>query len=247
MQQKDSDLLDQYFNRQLDTNAAAEVQGRAATDAEFGAEFDLRRQMETWLAREPGRAAVRQTLGELGAGYFQADMSATRGAALGATWRRRLLAVAASLALLAVATWFFLSNPTATYRDYAQHDPLSMVERGPGADDPAAAAETAFNQQNYPAALAALDRVLAQKPNHPTALLYKGIALLELQQPAAARAVLLPLATGSSALRNEGTWYLALSYLQENNKDECRKALQRIPTGDRRYAAAQRLLGSFEF
>ena len=246
MQQQDSDLLDQYFNGLLAPETAAAVEARAISDTEFGAEFDFRRQMETWLQQEAGRSAVRETLRTVGTDYFQAPLSATPGKQpFLVKWRRTVMAAATALAVLAVATWFLRPEAPLGYRDYAQHAPLSMLERGPDSDDPATAAETAFNQKNYPAALEALNRVLAQKPDHPTAQLYKGITLLELEQAAAARAVLRPLAEGTSALRGEGQWYLALSYLQENNKTECQKALQRIPPGDRRYAAAQALLEKF--
>src|SRR5690606_10037054 len=87
--------------------------------------------------------------------------------------RLRWLAAAASLALVAIAVWFITSTGGPSYRQYAQHAPLSLTLRG-AAEQAAADAEAAFNAKDYAAALSALDRLLAEQPGDPTALLYKG-------------------------------------------------------------------------
>lgn len=243
MEKNDLDLLDQYFNGQLAPEAAAAVQARSRTDAEFGAEFDLRHRMDQWLRQEAGRNALRETLSQTGAAHFKAEMQARPG---GLFRNRSALAAAAALAVIALATWFLWPAGAPAYGDYARHAPLYLVERGPGQDDPAAAAEAAFNRQDYATALTALDQVLARQPEQLTALLYKGITLLELQRPAAARAVLTPIAGGNSALRGEARWYLALSYLQEKNTAACAEALKSIASGEQRYEAAQALLKRLE-
>lgn len=243
MEKNDLDLLDQYFNGQLDPEAAAAVQARSRTDAAFGAEFDLRQRMDQWLRQEAGRNALRGTLGQLGAAHFQPEMKARPGWLLR---NRSAIAAAASVVVIALATWFLWPAGSASYSDYNQHAPLFLVERGPDQDDPAAAAEAAFNRQDYPAALTALDQVLARQPEQLTALLYKGITLLELRRPADARTILTPIAAGNSALRGEARWYLALSYLMENNATACAAALKSIETGEQRYQAAQALLKRLE-
>ena len=89
---------------------------------------------------------------------------------------------------------------------------------------------------------AALRAVLTDKPGHLTARLYEGICLLELGRPAEARAAFAPIAEGTSALQADALWYLALSYLRENDPTRCRETLLRLQAGQEHYQQAQELL-----
>lgn len=244
MNEQDIKILDDYFNGLLSPENAQAVEMRAATDAAFAQEFALRREMEVFPRRAVQRKAFAETLDTVSTGFFQQkDLNASENQSrmTARVPRLRWLAAAASLALVAIAVWFFTSTGEDSYRQYALHEPLSLTIRGT-ADQAAGAAETAFGQKDYAAALTALDRLLAAQPDDPTALLYKGICLIELDRTAEARAVLEPMANGNSALRGEARWYLALSYLKEKNKAACKTELQKIAGGDARYDQAQELL-----
>lgn len=242
MNEQDFALINDYFNGLLSAEAATSVQARAATDPEFGREFELRRQMEEFPARDARRKALAERLSVVGAEFFREnDAERTVQTRMTAKInRRRWMAVAASLLLVASAVWFMrLSQPS--YGRYAQHAPLSLTLRGT-ADEAATKAETDFNAHNYAGALAALDQLLAVQPDQVTARLYKGICLIELNRGAGAREVLEPVAGGTSALRADAIWYIALSYLKEKDNDNCRAALQRLREGDDHYETAQELL-----
>lgn len=244
MNEQDFALLDNYFNGLLAPDEARAVEDRAASEDDFGQEFALRREMEAFPRRAAQRQAFTDTLTAVGVEFFReeksekADIQAPMTARI---TRMRWLAAAASLALVAVAVWFFTSTGSPSYRQYAMHDAPSFTVRG-AADEAASEAETAFNEKNYAAALSALDRLLAEQPGDPTALLYKGICLIELDRTGEARAVLAPMASGSSALRSEAVWYVALSFLKEKNTAACRAELLKIATGEGRYGQAQELL-----
>jgi predicted Zn-dependent protease len=200
--------------------------------------------MEDFPRRAVQRQAFTNTLTTVGTGFFQEKKSKTaenQPRMSAKISRMRWLAAAASLALVVVAVWFITSTGSPSYRQYAQHDPPSFTIRG-AADQAASEAETAFNAGNYAAALSALDRLLAEQPGDPTALLYRGICLIELDRTAEARAVLAPMASGSSALRSEAVWYVALSFLKDKNTDACRAELLKIEAGEERYEQAAALL-----
>lgn len=245
MNEKDFTLLNDYFNGLLSAGDAQTVEARAATDAEFGEEFALRQDMEAYPRRAARHQEFADTLATVSTDFFQEISSETSENQPSMTARvsrtRWLMAAAAAIALVAVAVWFFTLPGTADYSQYAQHAPLSLTVRGT-ADQAASEAENAFNQKNYTAALAALDRLLAEQPDNLTAQLYKGISLIELNRTADARVVLGPMADGTSALRTEAMWYMALSYLKEKNAAACRAELSKIPPGDVRYEQAQELL-----
>lgn len=240
MEEKDIQLLDDYFNDLLPEPGRQVVLDRAAADPAFAVEFELRRQMADWPRREAGRQALAKSLDALSAAFF--DAPAADQPALKATvnWRRWVLA-AAAVVLLGVAVWFVSTPEPSLYRQYAQYSPPSFTERG-AAEAAATAAETAFNAGRYAEALTEIDRMLAARPGDLGALLYKGICLLELNRPAEARAVLEPLSQGRSALRAEAAWFYALSFLLENNRAACKAALQQLAPGEDHYDEAQKLL-----
>ena len=243
MNEQDSILLDDYFNGLLTPEARQAVGERVETDPTFAEEFNLRQQMEDWPRREARRQALAGTLGTIGGGFFAQSSTGQqprRRLTVQVNWQRWLLA-AASIAILALAVWFMSSPEPATYRQYAHYAPLALTERGTAASV-ASEAETAFNSDDYPQALTALDRLLAEQPGNSVARLYRGLCLLELNRPVEARSTLEPLAQGQSVLRADAIWYSALSYLLENNPEGCRQILARLSAGDDHYAQSRELL-----
>lgn len=244
MNEQDHILLDAYFNGLLADTEAEQIRQRVATDPLFGEAFNLRQQMEQWLLREPGREAVAETLRTTGKDFFKQEETKSPLKVSSVNWTRALL-VAASLSLLLAATWYFGSSAPPRYEQYAQHSPLAFTERGTQ-DDLRSAAEKDFSQQQYTQTLQDLDALLRQNPDDLLAGLYKGICLIELNRTTEARNVLQPIARGASALRSEAQWYIALSYLKDNNPSQCKAALLDISAGADRYETAQKLLKKLE-
>lgn len=243
MNERDITLLDDYFNRLLSEDAARAVEERAATDAVFGEEFALRQQMEAFPRLEAERKALLNTLQNVGTAYFQ-EKKAQAPPAMTVTRNntRRWMALAATLTLIAAAVWFFNRGTAPTYQQYAQHPRLSLTVMG-NTEQARTDAEAAFAQKDYARALTALEQVLSAEPDNVKAAFFRGICLLELGRSAEARPIFSTLADGSSALREDAAWYVALSYLQENKPAECRAALQKIAPGAAHYEQAQELLG----
>lgn len=233
MEEKDFTLLDDYFNGLLDEAGRRQVLQRAGTDPEFAQELALRRQMNDWLQAEPARKALRENLSALGAEYFPAKSTPLR------VVMRRLLTAAAAVLALAAAVWFFLRPSKNLYEQYAQHTPLQLTVRGAPAQ-PAAEAEAAFRRADYAEALAKLETL--STPDDALVQLYRAICLIELGRTAEARTLLQPLADGTGALRTEGQWYIALSYLKDNDLPNCQTALKRLQAGEDHYESAQELL-----
>ncbi len=245
MNERDTTLLNNYFNGLLSPPEAQQVRERADDDPVFGQEFTLRAEMEAYPRRATQRQAFTDTLVAVEKDFFQdttvEKAQSTPPMTAKVNWGRWLAAAAASLALLGGAYWFLSQSTAPEYRQYAQYAPLSLTVRGES-DNTVSAAEQAFASKNYAAALAALEQLLAQDPNNITAQLYKGICLLELDRPADARTAWNPLASGTSALKSEAQWYIALSYLKAHDNVACKSALESIEPGADRYKDAQDLL-----
>lgn len=241
MNERDTALLDNYFNELLSPEEARGVEARAAADAGFRQEFDLRKEMEAFPRKESEREALTGLLKTIGKDYFKAQIEEQPQMKVQRNNLRRWMALAASVLLVAAAVWFFRQSEAPTYREYARHAPLSLTVMGD--TQPARTeAESAFNQKDYARALAALDQLLAAEPDNPKASFYRGICLLELDRGAEARAVFEPLAAGNSALKEDATWYIALSYLKEQDKAACKSALMKIDTSSAHHAEAREIL-----
>lgn len=245
MNERDAILLDQYFNGLLTPGEARSVEARADSDPAFGEEFSLRQAMEAFPRKEAERETMVDLLKTIGKDYFKDEISDSPGLKVVRNNLRRWLALAASLALIAVAIWF-LRQPepkTPTYQEYARHAPLSLTVMGE-TEQVRTEAEAAFRQKDYSGALAALDQVLVAEPGNVKASFYRGICLLELDRTAEARAVFEPFAAGSSALREDAAWYVALSFLKEQNIEACKTELAKIRPGEAHYKEAQEILGN---
>ncbi|MFN0217102.1 MAG: tetratricopeptide repeat protein [Saprospiraceae bacterium] len=243
MNERDSTLLDNYFNGLLSPEEANDVRALTLTDTDFGAEFSLREAMEAFPRKETERVNFQDLLRSIGKDYFRDELAETPQIKVVRNNIRRWIALAASVALIATAIWFF-NQPKAQpslYNQFAQHAPLSLTVMGK-TETIKTDAEIAFAQKNHTACLAALEQVLVAEPDNIRAIFYKGICLVELGRTPEARAIFEPLSAGSSAFQEDAAWYVALSYLADNNLPAVRAILSQIAPGDAHYEDAQALL-----
>ena len=88
-----------------------------------------------------------------------------------------------------------------------------------------------------------LGKILKNDPQNSFARYYFGIALLENHQTDSSRNGLRQIYNGRSLFRYDAAFYLALSYLKENNKTQCKEWLSRIPAGAGNYHRVRELPG----
>ena len=243
MNERDTILLNDYFNGLLSPPEAQQVRERAAIEPEFGEEFALREAMEAFPRQNEKRQELGRQLSNIGKDFFQAsdgEQEQTPQMSARFNWGR-LLAAAASIALVATAYWFFSQPTLPEYKQYAKHDRLSLTVRGSN-DTLKSEAEKAYNNQEYSRALPLLEQLLAADSSYIDVRLSQGICLMEMGKTAEARQVFEQIAQGQSALRSEAIWYIALSFLKDKNYAASKTTLQQINAGDDSYEKAQELL-----
>jgi anti-sigma-K factor RskA len=246
MNEQDYSLLHDYFNGLLPEAEAEAVIQRTQTDAAFAEAFALQQEMEYFPRHQARREAFVNILQNIEKEYFtqgnnqQTTTQPTPVLRAKTNWNR-WMAIAAVMIGVAAVIWLIRPQNKLDYARFAQHSPLAIVERG-STDNNAAQAQSTFNQGQYERALPLLDQVIAAQPGLTVAQLYKGICLIELNRAAEARQILEPIADGATALKNEGLWYVALSYLKEKDLNACRNTLQRMPPDDPRYEQARKIL-----
>jgi|GEM_PF-3434888 len=157
----------------------------------------------------------------------------------------RVVAAAASMA----AIWFavyWISQPGTSAQSFAQNQLEATEILHPGTtkgqnstETKRALAITAFNQQNYEAAIREFDNIA-----DPTLedRFYHGLALLLDQKEEAAGNILGILRQEASPYQEEAQWYFALSLVLQEKMEAAKTQLSAIEAQDWKFDQAQELL-----
>lgn len=150
-------------------------------------------------------------------------------------------AVAASVVVV-MGTWFLMQND-ASYSEYNQHDTALFMERSVG-DANLKEAQEAFNAKDYKKAVTAFDKISDFRD--PELQFFYAISLIETNNYTKAQLFLDQLREGNSVYQHKAAWYLALSYLKQDKKEECKATLKEIPSDAEDFDKAQELLNDLE-
>jgi len=153
---------------------------------------------------------------------------------------RKVAMIAAAAVVIAIFVWQPWNRDL--YTKYAALEMVSTVERGDHIDSVLQKATTSFNEKDFSTAAVYLYEVVRQQPDNSFAQFHYGVALLQSGKTALARETLTVVSKGNSAFKHEADFYMALSYLKEQDTDNCKKWLQQIPAGSGNYGKAQELL-----
>jgi hypothetical protein len=242
---KEQDYLDieAYLQGELPPVKATALEARAAESETFAAELAQRRMFNDHLRADATETELRATLVSLGANYFP-PVTATKPAErpvkavvrpmkkkrTGRNWFVGL-GIAAAITLAMVLGGDFLLPATDGYEQFAQHQSLSLTERGDG-DEGVSAVELAYNEGRYDEAIIGLTDYLKRTPTDNRARLALGISLLEASRNDEAVSLLRDLAAKGSSLAPYANWYLALAAVRGDDKAEALRQLNLIPAND---------------
>lgn len=128
------------------------------------------------------------------------------------------------------------------YNQYADTEMISFAERGNNDQADLQSATDAFNAGKFEEAEKILAPLVTEDPANDMLRYYLGVAQLEEGSVETARKNLSIVAAKESLLKYDATFYMALSYLKDKNKDECKVWLNKIPEDASSYDKAQELL-----
>lgn len=157
--------------------------------------------------------------------------------------------VAWTSAIAAVFVLFLVWAPwhKDLYRQYADTNMIAVAERGDDTtEDQMQKAAAAFNKKDFSTAKTLLEEVNKSEPENSMAQFYYGIALIETGDIQASRKVLNKVYTGTSILRYDAAFYMALSYLKEKNNPQAITWLKKIPEDSMLYEKSQDLLNKLK-
>jgi len=254
--------IDQYINGELTGEALANFEAKLLTNKELAEEVALYKDVEMTLTsvytHEREDAELTQTFNQLGKKYFtkEATIQETdstkikqdntkvvqlqptskeneKGKSSSLRWLRPVigLAVAALIALLIFQPW-----QSDLIRPFDTPYELAIIKRSPDSQA-LEQAQKAYNSGDYAAALP----VFEQYPDKVEVQLAKGNTEHYLGKTDAAINTFQQIASGGSVYVSTANWYLAGAYLQKNQAEKAKAALNKIK-GGQYYEKAQKLL-----
>jgi tetratricopeptide (TPR) repeat protein len=232
MKEQDYITIEAFLEGTLPTEEASAVEIRAAQEPEFASELANRRRLYEHLRANAGEASLRATLNQLGDRHFTQSGQQAVVKPIKRNNRRWLVGLVAA-AVIALAMIFggrLFAPPGNTYEQFAQHQALSLTERG--TETGASAAESAFNEGRYAEAIDRLQAYLEVQADDERARLALGVSLLEQHQDSLAVTVFEKIAAGESTLAPYGNWYLALAAVKRGNTEAALSFLSLIPESD---------------
>ncbi|WP_214225696.1 hypothetical protein [Pedobacter sp. B4-66] len=143
-------------------------------------------------------------------------------------------------AVLVLGLFVWAPWSSGLYGKYAISRQMSVAERGDSAGALAKAAEL-YNAGDYDKARKIMQKEYMSNPQDPLLSYYFSITLIENSQEHEARTVLAKLYEGESAFKYDAAYYIALSYVKQDNKKDALNWLSKIPEGTANYEKAKEL------
>lgn len=238
-------LHEQYLRGQLSTEEQAAFDQMLTADPDFAREVKAGDLAVKGLQSLHIHERIQEMRKQLGKSQIKAP---EKKEARILTILRRPLSIAASVAVLVVAAYFiYLSfGSQSLYDQYNQHPSFAVTEMSAASTYDLSGAEAAFQQGNYEATRSELAAYLNANPTDTLALLFLGICQLELDNYPQAEDIFGDIQSGNSDFQALGEWYLALTYVKQENSAQAREVLSSIPQGSEKYAEAQELLSKLD-
>ena len=128
------------------------------------------------------------------------------------------------------------------YKQYANDNKMLVTERGQAPTSELDQAATFYNRQEFEKAAVILAELYKKDNENALTAFYYGSSLAALNQSVKAREILEKLAAGNSVYKFDAAYTIALNYLKNDDKANCKLWLEKIPAGTAKYEKSQELL-----
>ncbi|MES2064358.1 MAG: hypothetical protein V4456_20745 [Bacteroidota bacterium] len=229
-----------YVDGEMDLQQQKDFELQMQGDAELREYVEQYRQatvaLKTRLAPDANLDNLKQTLGNLNKTNFKTEAKVVSFK----SYTRWISGIAAVLIL-----GLIVFNPwkKSLYEEYSTASSMPVSERGEGAQTNLEKAAAYYNKKDYMAAEKLLAKEYAANPQNSMAAYYYGVTLIQDKQESKARTILQQLYQGESAFKYDAAYYMALSYVKQNDKANARKWLKNVPPGTSNYIKAKELEG----
>jgi len=145
-------------------------------------------------------------------------------------------------AVLIIGLFVWAPWSSGLYNQYSFSKEMSVAERGSDQQNRMAKAATLYNKGDYAEARKILQQEYMMNPQNPLLAYYFAITLIETGQEYEARTVLISLYNGESVFKYDAAFYVALSFVKQDDKGQAIAWLSKIPKDNSNYDKAQSLM-----
>lgn len=244
MKEYDYDMISRYIDGEMSVDESASFEALMQEDADLKNEVDLYREVQENLKRQlhpsPGEQDLRNSLKGLNEEFFRAEKPQARVVSI-----RRTRWISAAAAIMVMALLLTVWSPWKKedlFNEYAATEMPGISERGSRSDSLLKKAAAEFNAKHFDRSVPLFEQVLSDDRENAMVHYYYAISLLQTGKTVESRNELTALYNGNSLFRYDAAFYLALSYLKEKNKADCRTWLEKIPAEAGTYGKARELL-----
>lgn len=226
------EIIEQYLEKEQDAGERAAFEQRLRNDPELARDFELytamQSDMEQWHQTEDERNALKQTLERV-----------TRNKKTKVVPLRWYIWRVAALLIVVLGIWQVIdlnrkgASGKALYEEYAAKEKFSSGSRSGGTGNLWSDAESALFDKNYPAAINALQQIIAgRKDLLYEASFYVGFCYMKIDNDSAALRYFTqtPLVNGDTKERS--LWYRILLHLKKGERKLAESLVDSVANGD---------------
>ena len=145
-------------------------------------------------------------------------------------------------AVLIIGLFVWAPWSSSLYDQYSYSKQMTVAERGAEQQDKISQAAVLYNEGDYKGARNLLQQEYMLSPQDPLLAYYFAITLIETGQEYEARTVLINLYNGKSVLKYDAAFYVALSFVKEEDNKQALEWLAKIPEDNVNFSKAQSLM-----
>ena len=237
-------LIEKYMKGILSEEERLDFDTLLATDEEFKAEVEMKEEIES---RDLKRAieehhdqTFREMLGEFEEEIMQ-DAQETEEeenrkvipiSGKKKRFDRKWLAAASVIILLGIGIFYNLNRPVTTEELFLSNfepypNVVFPIERGSSESDAKTIAFSAYEREDYEAAIAGFDSLYSET-GESHYLFYKANALIALHRSDEAIPLLIQYSESGDQLSEKSGWYLAMAYLDNGDREMAGKVIDSL-------------------
>ncbi len=238
---ENENIIIEYLQDKLSEEQKGDFEQRLKTDQNFHEEYLMLKRMHSYLLERKDREEYTAKIEKLETKYFQPNNDFPK-----RSFKRILILTI--IILMAILTLWYLLKPKNVnlYESNSDHFALHLVLKN--SDNTIALnAENAFNNEDFGLAIVELKKYLKNNGMDTKAKLALGICYLEIGNNTEALKIFDEISTGSSTLKDYGTWYKALYFVKNLDYEQTEEMLKNISKMDvQLYDKTQNLLRDIE-
>lgn len=241
-------LIEKYLSNELEGDLLENFEAQLQRDPALKEELALHRQLGETLKGEKVHE-LRNVLNEVNENWETPATTANPAKVVKFNFRK-VLSIAASVALLLAAYHWFLNTNVSSQEVYAANfEPYVMVfdQRSGNANEVTSLdqAIVRYHNKDFGTSADIFEKLLAEDQGNMIYTFYVANARLANQETEQAIALFKKIIKANDlSFVEQSRWYLALAYLQKEDNESSKSWLEKIQEGQFKYKEAQEILSS---